>query len=86
MANDEEPKIYSPAEAAKKLGISMRMLGYYRRTGRIKGIDRGNATFYTEAQLAKADLRRFKTGPKIPGQEQEYLEADQERYAYANLA
>lgn len=62
--NQEKPKLYSVAEAAKKLGISPRMLGYYRRTGRIQGIELGNATLYTEEQLTNANLTRLKPGPK----------------------
>ena len=60
----EEQRIYTPHEAAKKLGVSVTMLRYLRNTGRIEGISLGNTTVYTDAQLSKADLSPKKTGPK----------------------
>ncbi len=59
-------KLYTPDEAAKKLGITVRMLGHYRRTGRISGTSLGNTTVYSEEQIANADLTRYKPGPKSP--------------------
>lgn len=57
-------KLYTPSEAANKLGISVRALGYWRRTGRIAGIEGGNTTMYTEEQIAAADRTGKKPGPK----------------------
>lgn len=57
-------QFYTPEEAASRLGISVRMLGYYRRTGRIQGTNLGNTTVFTEEQLASADLTKQKPGPK----------------------
>lgn len=56
--------LYTPSETAQKLGISLDMLRYLRRNGRIKGSDYGNTTLYTEEQIQAADLSRKKRGPK----------------------
>lgn len=61
---NNEQKIYTPGEAAKKLGISVTMLRYYRLTGRIEGISLGNTTVYTEEQLRKVDRTKKTPGPK----------------------
>lgn len=60
----KKPKFYTPSQAAEKLGISVRMLQYYRSTGRIEGTDMGNTTAYTEEQIANAKLEKRKPGPK----------------------
>ena len=64
MSNQNNQKIYTPHEAAKKLGITVTMLRYLRNNGRIEGISLGNTTVYTEEQLNNADLSHQKPGPK----------------------
>jgi hypothetical protein len=61
---DNHDKIYTPHEAAKKLGISVTMLRYMRLTDRIEGTSLGNTTVYTEEQINKADLTRKTPGPR----------------------
>jgi hypothetical protein len=61
-----EPRVYSPSQAAKKLGISTAKLKYHRLRGDIEGTDIGNTTLYTEAQLKAANLAPKKPGPKGP--------------------
>ena len=56
--------LYSPAETAKKLDISVGMLRYHRNAGNIKGFDMGTTTYYSQAQINAADLERKKPGPK----------------------
>jgi hypothetical protein len=68
-------KRHTPEEAAKKLGISVRMLGYLRREGRIEGTPFGNTTAYTDEQLANADLSKRKPGPKSSPQDKNTLYA-----------
>jgi len=62
----DTPKLYTPREVAKRLGISTRMLQYYRETGRIEGTFVGNTTLYTEEQIAAANLEKRMPGPKMP--------------------
>lgn len=57
-------KFYTPEQAAKKLGISRRVLQYMRQTGRIKGTFVGNMYLYTEEQIKNADMGKEKPGPK----------------------
>jgi hypothetical protein len=59
-------KLYTPAEAAAKLGITVETLKYLRQRGRIKGTFIGNTTLYTEEQIKNADLSKQKPGPKPP--------------------
>jgi hypothetical protein len=61
-----EPRVYSPSQAAKKLGISTAKLKYHRLRGDIEGTDIGNTTLYSEAQLKAANLMPKKPGPKGP--------------------
>lgn len=66
MTDQERPGVYTPSEAAKKLGISVQKLKYHRLRGDIEGTDVGNTTLYTEAQLKAANLSPKKPGPKGP--------------------
>lgn len=61
---NNEQKLYTPGEAAKKLGISVTMLRYYRLTGRVEGTSLGNTTVYTEKQLRNVDRTKRTPGPK----------------------
>ena len=74
-------KFYTPEEAAKMLGISIPMLAYLRRTGRIEGIQAGNTTLYTDEQIKNADLSKRKRGPKSPTKADE--ESSEFHYAIA---
>ena len=60
----ERPKLYTPRETAKKLGISTRMLQYHRSVGHIEGIEAGTTTLYTDDQIAAANFKKRKPGPK----------------------
>jgi hypothetical protein len=70
-----EGKIYTPREAAKKLGISVAQLRYLRNTGRAEGTDAGNTTLFTEEQIANVDMTPLKSGPK-PREKKELEETD----------
>ena len=58
MDNQEHTsaQLYTPAQVAKRLGITTYQLRYLRQTGRIEGTFAGNTTLYTEEQIARADL------------------------------
>ncbi len=56
--------LYTPHEAAKKLGISTGMLRYHRNAGNIQGTELGTMTLYTEEQIRAAKLDQKKRGPK----------------------
>jgi len=67
----DEIKLYTPEEAAEYVGVSVAVLAYYRRTGRIKGIKAGNSHVYTESalnqfkQALESGEGRQKPGPKV---------------------
>lgn len=63
---ESNEKLYTPAQAAQKLGITVETLQYLRRRGRIQGTFIGNTTLYTEEQIKNADLSRKTPGPKTP--------------------
>jgi hypothetical protein len=54
---------FTPAETAKRLGISLGMLRYLRIDGRVEGTQIGNTHFYTEEQIQKANITPKKRGP-----------------------
>jgi predicted site-specific integrase-resolvase len=70
---NDKPKLYGPRETARRLGISVRMLQYYRSTGRIEGTSMGNTTAYTDEQIANAKLEKRKPGAKKADDESEFL-------------
>lgn len=80
MNNQEssESGVYTPSQAAKKLGITVYKLKYHRLRGDIEGIDVGNTTLYTEAQLQAANLAPKKPGPKGPRRKKD---SDEESHA-----
>ena len=57
-------KLYTPAETAAKLGITVETLKYLRQRGRIQGTFIGNTTLYTDEQIQNADLSKKKPGVK----------------------
>lgn len=61
MSNE---KLYTPSEAAKKLGVSTWTLRQMRQMGRIEGTFLGNTTLYTEEQIQNATLPRPKKSKK----------------------
>jgi hypothetical protein len=57
---------WSPAITADKLGISVEMLRYRRRKGRIQGKKLAdNFYVFSDEQIANADLSSEKPGPKV---------------------
>lgn len=64
MNNQEEKEFYSPAEAAKILGVKVDRLAQMRLQGRIKGRVLGNTTVYTIEQIKNADTSPWKRGRK----------------------
>jgi hypothetical protein len=77
-------KIYTPREAAEKLGISVAMLRYLRNTGRVQGTNVGNTTLYSEEQLSKIDLTPRKSGPKT--EEEKKIEAQKKQIEEDDLS
>ncbi len=63
----EEPKFYTPAQVAKRLGISVQSLKYHRARGHIQGTPIPNTNMYvfTEEQVRNANLTPRKPGPRI---------------------
>ncbi len=57
-------KLYTPSQAAKKLGVSTWTLRQMRQMGRIQGTFLGNTTLYTEEQIKNAELPRPKKSKK----------------------
>ena len=62
----QELPVYTPAQAARYLGITVFKLKYHRLRGDIRGTDVGNTTLFTKEQLDAADLTPKKPGPKGP--------------------
>ena len=61
----DEKKLYTPSEAAAKLGVSTKVLKYMRSTGKIQGMEVAkNVTLYTDEQLKHADMSRRPPGVK----------------------
>ncbi len=64
MSEEQDPIFLRPEEAARRLGVNVKVLSYMRRMGKIEGTRFGNFTLYTEKQIKNADLRKGKPGPK----------------------
>lgn len=60
----DDKKLYTPSEAAKRLGVSTWTLRQMRQMGRIEGTFLGNTTLYTEEQINNAVLPRPKKSKK----------------------
>ena len=55
---------YTPKETAERLGVSLKVLQYLRLNGRIEGLELGTMTLYNDKQIANANLKHQKPGPK----------------------